>query len=737
MFYYGLIVCLAISSIIFFLFTTRKSYLIYSIFIFSFFLLHTSLDGFAYQYLWPNIPQIKKGINLILFSLFSASMIWYVKHYLYEISFFKLSRRSNLGVHFMNFMMASWALFAFLSQFFYYTTMVKVAFLWNIFTLMFLLTFSIFATKRLPKPSLFLLVGLVADVIGLLIYFGKSVGTLKYSFFTEHSTKFTYLIQFFSFQIGTSRYIRENEIRSKENEILAREATVQLKESELKAKENSIKALAFEEIMKIVSYITHELKRPFAIIKDFLFEIEEKIDDTSLNKVEMNFISAVNMSHRILANLSGFDEKRLNKLDRKPSSFYNIIMASFQEIQLSYSHRYSAKLRYQFNHKSKILVNVESVVTAMINIFENSLEATAGNTEIEIKTVEDEKYICINISNSNSSIDDQSLPSIFNMGFSSKQSGHGFGLYIVNTIVRSNHGYINCESGENKVNFMLCFPKSEEIDNEKILSSLPSKLNPMSYVFERRAYINRRMLQRNSIETITVSILDDDGYFLEVLKRRIESISEVFSVTTYQKYTNDIVFKEDILLIDINLAGNVNGIYIVNELKRKKGQKIFLMSIRNLTVIPQNCDGFLSKPISKFVITNVVNKWISENWSTSFSLVFLDDHENSVSMLEAGLRKRNLNIETKIFVDIDKMLDFVESNTKDIDMVFIDRFIFNKDMLKSEIPDSLHFIGFEGSTVLWSLVDMEEAPDKYDLFLCKDWSSDKIINEVQKLLTEK
>jgi hypothetical protein len=55
--YYGIMMLLIFVAFVAFLFLRNVLYLYYSLYLLSFLMFQFSVDGFSYQYLWPDLPQ--------------------------------------------------------------------------------------------------------------------------------------------------------------------------------------------------------------------------------------------------------------------------------------------------------------------------------------------------------------------------------------------------------------------------------------------------------------------------------------------------------------------------------------------------------------------------------------------------------------------------------------------------------------------------------------------------------
>ena len=101
--------------------------------------------------------------------------------------------------------------------------------------------------------------------------------------------------------------------------------------------------------------------------------------------------------------------------------------------------------------QSRYLSNME-LVTVVGNLLENAIEATNVIPAEELRAIalqitEDKKGLLIMVSDTGEGIDDESLPRIFDQGFSTKaRKGRGVGMHRIRQIVESHGGTIDVDT---------------------------------------------------------------------------------------------------------------------------------------------------------------------------------------------------------------------------------------------------------------------------------------------------
>jgi two-component system nitrogen regulation sensor histidine kinase NtrY len=99
----------------------------------------------------------------------------------------------------------------------------------------------------------------------------------------------------------------------------------------------------------------------------------------------------------------------------------------------------------------------------MINLIKNSLAAIEKDGEIKIQTSYDLKLqmVRLEVSDNGCGITDEDKGRLFEPYYSTKKSGTGLGLTIVNAIVADHNGYIRVRDNEPKgTTFLIELPVS-------------------------------------------------------------------------------------------------------------------------------------------------------------------------------------------------------------------------------------------------------------------------------------
>lgn len=224
-----------------------------------------------------------------------------------------------------------------------------------------------------------------------------------------------------------------------------------------------------------------------------------------------------------------------------------------------------------------ILCSSIHVKKAIMNLMTNASEAIAENGKVSISTrcrISEEafkgcgeipvgEYAILSASDSGSGIASADIERIFDPFYTKKvmgRSGTGLGLTVVWNTMQDHHGHINIISGPGGTTFDLYFPLCKEIP-----TASAEKVPIASYLGN-----NEKILVIDDEETqreITCGMLIKLGYIAD-------SVSDGEQAVEYLKHQTT-----DLIVLDMILPGNMNGLEIYQEILRiHPGQKVVIVS---------------------------------------------------------------------------------------------------------------------------------------------------------------
>jgi two-component system nitrogen regulation sensor histidine kinase NtrY len=228
--------------------------------------------------------------------------------------------------------------------------------------------------------------------------------------------------------------------------------------AELLAK--SERELAWKEMAK---QIAHEIKNPLTPMKLSVQHLQRTWKDRS-PKLEETF-------HRVTAVLIEQIES-LSELASEFSDFAKMPPAKYQKINVAevvqsvihlYAHTGNTEIRLEKSSgEASVFIDRDQLSRVFNNLVKNAIQAIPEGKHglVEIKITVDNDSVNVEVKDNGSGIPPEVAAKIFTPNFSTKTSGMGLGLAIVNKIVESADGTISFESSpEEGTTFIVSFPR--------------------------------------------------------------------------------------------------------------------------------------------------------------------------------------------------------------------------------------------------------------------------------------
>ncbi len=214
-----------------------------------------------------------------------------------------------------------------------------------------------------------------------------------------------------------------------------------------------IKAQRIAAWREVARRIAHEIKNPLTPIqlsaqrlrKRYLERLQQ--DGSVFDECTRTIVKQVEELKGMVNEFSNF--ARMPTSQPTPNHLNEIIretLVLFQE-----AHK---EVRFEFIPHDLPILNIDrdQMKRVMINLIKNSLAAIERDGEINIKTSYDPKLqmVRLEVSDNGCGIADEDKGRLFEPYYSTKKSGTGLGLTIVNAIVADHNGYIRIRDNEPK-----------------------------------------------------------------------------------------------------------------------------------------------------------------------------------------------------------------------------------------------------------------------------------------------
>jgi two-component system nitrogen regulation sensor histidine kinase NtrY len=211
------------------------------------------------------------------------------------------------------------------------------------------------------------------------------------------------------------------------------------------------RAAAWREVAR---RIAHEIKNPLTPIRLSAQRLQKKHktqfkeDGRVFDECIDTILNQVDILKRLVNEFSNF--ARMPAAHFSPTDLNAII----EEVLVPYRQSEGRIIyRHELQEDLPILdIDPEQMKRALMNLLNNATTAVRDGGEVEIRTRYDPglKMVTLEISDNGCGIPREDMERIFEPYFSTKKSGMGLGLAIVNTIISDHNGYIRVKAREPK-----------------------------------------------------------------------------------------------------------------------------------------------------------------------------------------------------------------------------------------------------------------------------------------------
>ena len=198
---------------------------------------------------------------------------------------------------------------------------------------------------------------------------------------------------------------------------------------------------------EVARRIAHEVKNPLTPISLSAQRLKRKysntLDEPVFDECTQTIIDHVDMIRNLVNEFSSF--ARFPSANLKPCELPQIIEESIALYREGHPN-----IQFEFSCSSDIptmSLDRQQIKQAMINLIDNAIAALREDGEIAITAAYDAilKRVRLEVSDNGDGITDEAKTRLFEPNFSTKKSGMGLGLTIVNTIIADHNGLISVQ----------------------------------------------------------------------------------------------------------------------------------------------------------------------------------------------------------------------------------------------------------------------------------------------------
>lgn len=518
--FYGLLFLAGIIYLFFYTSLKEKSFLYYAIYVFSIASLQSALDGFIFQYVFPNGGFFNDKAVLITALITNVFLLKYCEHFLNVRqqlpSFYKWYKMVYvaIGILFLMVLVSEDAM----------ALAYPLSNVNGLLSLILILTTGfVMRYKRMPV-DVFFSIGIFFLVVGLLGFVMNNLSLLPNNFYTLNSAKFGTGLEVIFLSLSMTNLIRKLRMDKE----ISQELTLQKSEevSQLKT--------------YFMSNMSHELRTPINAIMG-VAEMQLSSDCEKHHKKNYEIIKNASLSLLSTINdILDFEKIEKNELKLQVEEFNPSIALN----QISNNWKLEAEkkgIAYQFEMDYEIPTTVkvdsERFVQIINNVLGNAVKFTnQGRVVFKLKCTPQPNGQCrfsFHISDTGVGMNDEMKKHVFD-SFSQMRLDHkrqfrgiGLGLTIVRHLVELFHGNIKVESEEGQgteVFIDLSLEVVSKQNNPGNLSELVRSAFPQTHILVVEDNLLNQMVIKKllgSSQNISFAVVDNGQKAIEALKNDV------------------------------------------------------------------------------------------------------------------------------------------------------------------------------------------------------------------------
>jgi signal transduction histidine kinase len=217
----------------------------------------------------------------------------------------------------------------------------------------------------------------------------------------------------------------------------------------------------------MISEISHDLRRPLTTIKGGLqvirAKLPEEIGQNELFSTVDDEVGRMNELVRELVDFSNPKKYQTEKVDLRNliSKASELITPDLKKKNISYSTQFE-------DVDWNVIINKNQILEVFINLFVNALDAMEDGDSLTIQGLIEQpshkkvNYLAVKVIDTGSGIKKENLSKIYERYFTTKETGIGLGLAVVERIISAHNGTLKVESIEGEgTTFTIYLPLNE------------------------------------------------------------------------------------------------------------------------------------------------------------------------------------------------------------------------------------------------------------------------------------
>jgi signal transduction histidine kinase len=209
---------------------------------------------------------------------------------------------------------------------------------------------------------------------------------------------------------------------------------------------------------EMAGLVAHEIRNPLGGIKGFASLLMRDLNDRpELREMAAHIVQGTDSLNHLLTDILNYVRPlKLNLQQVQASEFLHQIIEHIQ-----HDNSIPATVKFSENFLSNVSLTMDPIILkgAILNILVNAVQAMPKGGTVKVTVTEDNNFGIIRIQDEGEGIPKQIIDKIYNPFFTTKPTGHGFGLAEVHRVIQAHNAAIELETEIGKgTTFTLKFP---------------------------------------------------------------------------------------------------------------------------------------------------------------------------------------------------------------------------------------------------------------------------------------
>ncbi|MBI5213642.1 MAG: HAMP domain-containing protein [Nitrospirae bacterium] len=239
-------------------------------------------------------------------------------------------------------------------------------------------------------------------------------------------------------------------------EIKIKKRTSELEQSNEELKKSQTELIRSERLAvtgQIAAGVTHEIRTPLNSLAINIQMLHKELSNISCSKADV-ILKTISIVEHEVGRINDVLEEfiRFAKVPQPKFTLYDVNTVIEDVVDLIEPVALAAKItvKLALNNIHPVRIDPEQIKQVLLNICQNSIQAMPEGGLLLTETLKENKKAIIRISDTGKGISPYDLADIFTPFFSTKESGLGLGLSIVQRIIDEHGGEMHIRSEMNK-----------------------------------------------------------------------------------------------------------------------------------------------------------------------------------------------------------------------------------------------------------------------------------------------